>query len=68
MGSKQVGFLNTLIYGSSIANSGAFHDIVSGNNDITGTLNGLYTAAPGWDAASGLGSPDGAKLLTALGG
>ena len=29
VGSKQVGFLNTLIYGSSIANSGAFHDIVS---------------------------------------
>ncbi len=68
VGSKQVGFLNTLIYNSSIANSGAFHDIVSGNNDITGTLNGLYTAGPGWDATSGLGSPDGSKLLTALGG
>lgn len=68
IGSKPVGFLNPLIYGPSIASGSAFHDIVSGTNDITGTLNGLYTAGPGWDAASGLGSPDGAKLLSALGG
>lgn len=68
IGSKPVGYINPLIYGSTIANSGAFHDIVSGTNDITGTLNGLYTAGPGWDAASGLGSPNGAKLLSALGG
>ncbi len=68
IGSKPVGYINPLIYGSTIANSGAFHDIVSGTNDITGTLNGLYTAGPGWDAASGLGTPNGAKLLSALGG
>jgi kumamolisin len=68
IGSNSVGFLNPVIYGSSIANGGAFNDIVSGTNDITGTLNGLYTAGPGWDPASGLGSPDGAKLLSALGG
>jgi len=68
IGSKSAGFLNPLIYGSSIANAGAFHDIVSGTNDITGTLNGVYTAGPGWDAASGLGSPDGATLLSVLGG
>jgi kumamolisin len=68
IGSKPVGFLNPVIYGSSIANGGVFHDIVSGTNDITGTLNGLYTAGPGWDPASGLGTPDGARLLSALGG
>ena len=66
IGSKPVGYLNPLIYRSAIADSGAFHDIVSGMNDITGTLNGLYTAGPGWDAASGLGTPNGAKLLRAL--
>jgi kumamolisin len=68
IGSKPVGFLNPIIYGSSIANGGVFRDIISGNNDITGTLNGLYAAGPGWDPASGLGTPDGAKLLQALGG
>ncbi len=36
-----------------------FHDITSGNN-------GAYSAGPGWDACSGLGSPDGTALLTRL--
>jgi kumamolisin len=68
IGSKPVGFLNPVIYASSVADSGAFRDIVSGTNDITGSLNGRYTAGPGWDPASGLGSPNGSKLLKALGG
>ena len=55
-----VGFLNPLIYGS-LAGQGMFADIVSGNN-------GAYSAAPGWDACTGWGSPIGAKLLLALGG
>ena len=38
-----------------------FHDITSGNN-------GAYAAGPGWDACSGLGSPDGTALLTRLQG
>lgn len=37
----------------------AFHDITQGNN-------GSYQAGPGWDACTGLGSPDGQALLTAL--
>jgi kumamolisin len=36
-----------------------FHDITVGNN-------GGYAAKPGWDAASGLGSVDGEKLLETL--
>jgi kumamolisin len=68
MGKSRVGFLNPFIYESSIAKGGAFHDIVSGSNDNTGTLGGRYTAGPGWDPASGLGSPNGAKLLNALRG
>ncbi len=68
LGSKPVGFFNPLIYASSIANSGVFNDILTGTNDITGTLNGRYTADPGWDPASGLGTPNGTKLLEALGG
>jgi kumamolisin len=55
-----VGFLNPLIYGSLVG-KGAFRDITSGNN-------GAYSARKGWDACTGWGTPDGAKLLHALGG
>jgi kumamolisin len=49
---KPLGFINPVLY----ANEAAFHDIVSGNN-------GAYSAGPGWDACSGLGTPNGASLL-----
>ena len=55
---KPVGFLNPLIYGLS-ASSGAFRDITQGDN-------GAYAAKKGWDACTGLGSPNGKKLLKAL--
>ena len=57
---QRVGFLNALTYGS-LANSGSFQDITLGNN-------GAYKAKAGWDACTGWGSPNGAKLLHALGG
>jgi len=53
-----VGFLNPLLYGS-LAGKGVVHDIASGNN-------GAYVAKAGWDACTGWGSPNGAKLLQAL--
>ena len=34
--------------------------------DITTGTNGAYTAGPGWDPCTGLGSPNGQALLTAL--
>jgi kumamolisin len=37
-----------------------------GFRDITSGSNGAYSAGPGWDACSGLGSPDGTALLTEL--
>jgi len=52
------GFLNAALY--TAAAEKALHDITSGNN-------GAYTAHAGWDACTGLGSPDGQALLTALG-
>jgi kumamolisin len=55
-----VGFLNPLLYGS-LANRGLLHDVVTGNN-------GAYSARAGWDACTGWGSPNGAKLLAALAG
>jgi kumamolisin len=54
---KPVGYLNPLLYEAN--SDGTFHDITSGNN-------GGYSAGPGWDACTGLGSPDGAALLAAL--
>jgi len=56
-----LGFLNTKIYALG---ESAFNDITSGNNDDGGL--GYYSAGPGWDACSGLGSPDAAALLSAL--
>jgi kumamolisin len=52
-----VGFLQTFLY--STASAGALNDIVSGSN-------GAYTAGLGWDACTGLGSPNGSALLAAL--
>jgi kumamolisin len=37
-------------------------------NDITVGSNGAYSAKRGWDACTGLGSPDGTALAAALGG
>jgi kumamolisin len=54
-----VGYVNPLLY--SAKGEPAFHDVTSGSN-------GNYSAGPGWDACTGLGSPDGAALLTALRG
>ena len=57
-GLKPLGWANPLLY--QIANGAptypAFHDVQSGNNLY-------YNATPGWDYASGLGSPDGWNLL-----
>ena len=55
---RTLGYLNPAIYALS-ASSGAFYDITSGNN-------GAYSAGPGWDACTGLGSPNGVNLLKAL--
>jgi kumamolisin len=52
-----VGFLNPVLYGA--AGRSALHDVTNGSN-------GAYKASKGWDACTGLGSPDGAKLLRVL--
>ncbi|GAA4159496.1 S53 family peptidase [Gryllotalpicola daejeonensis] len=40
----------------------------AGFRDITSGKNGAYSAAPGWDACTGLGVPDGDALLKAVKG
>lgn len=49
------GYINPLLY----QNASALNDITQGNN-------GDFAATPGWDACTGLGSPDGAALLAAF--
>ena len=56
---KPSGFVNALLYQSASAKSD-FNDIISGNN-------GAYSAGPGWDPCSGLGSPIGTQVASALG-
>jgi kumamolisin len=65
LGKPRAGFINPLLY-QMAPSSGAFHDVVQGDND-TGHL-GRYKAHRGWDACTGLGTPDGTKLMKALGG
>jgi len=53
----QVGFLQPAIYAAQAA---------SGFNDITQGNNGAFSAGPGWDACTGLGSPIASKLIPLL--
>jgi kumamolisin len=50
------GLMNPALYGQPAA----LHDITQGNN-------GDFAASPGWDACTGLGSPDGAKMAAITG-
>jgi kumamolisin len=60
---KRFGLIQPALYAGACpgVDVPGFHDITSGNN-------GAYAAGPGWDACSGLGSPDGAALLDWLEG
>ena len=56
---KPAGLVNPLLY-QSASTAGDFNDVTSGNN-------GAYSAGPGWDPCTGLGSPIGAQIAAALG-
>jgi kumamolisin len=56
-----VGFLNPVLYGSG---DDTLRDVTSGDNDLGNAP--AYTASPGWDACTGLGSPDGSTLARLL--
>jgi kumamolisin len=60
---KNVGFLNPFLY--SNAAKGVVNDVKSGTNGIKNTVKG-YAAGPGWDACTGLGTPDGTAILNNL--
>ena len=58
---QRFGLIQTLLYAGVSPGTA-----VDGFNDITSGNNGAYAAGPGWDACSGLGSPDGTALLSRL--
>lgn len=61
-GSKTLGFVNPLLY----KNADAFTDITKGNNAIGNNAGNGWKATQGWDAATGLGTPNFSKLQTAV--
>ena len=52
-----LGFANPTLYENQRSN-GQFHDVTSGNNDLSGSYGGKYPATAGWDFATGWGSFD----------
>ncbi|MFF3658637.1 S53 family peptidase [Streptomyces olivochromogenes] len=58
---RPLGMLQPLLY----ANATPGHT-TRGFRDITVGTNGEFRAAPGWDACTGLGVPDGTELLASL--
>ncbi|KAI0356281.1 family S53 protease [Trametes cingulata] len=62
-GKPSLGFLNPFLY--SAAGTAALTDVTSGSNPGCNT-NG-FTARAGWDPVTGLGTPNFAKLRTAVG-
>jgi kumamolisin len=60
---KTFGLIQPLLYAAVAPGTAqpGFNDIVSGSN-------GAYQAGPGWDACTGLGTPNGAALLKLLSG
>jgi kumamolisin len=50
-GTSTVGYINAKLY----KNAAAFNEVKTGNN-------GNFSAASGWDACTGLGTPDGKKI------
>lgn len=68
-GKSALGFLNPVLYSDKVRS--ALWDITSGNiggcSLSNGTVEVGYSAAAGWDPASGLGTPDVGALLAILG-
>ncbi|PIL23443.1 hypothetical protein GSI_14754 [Ganoderma sinense ZZ0214-1] len=62
-GKSPLGFLNPMLYSTGAA---ALNDITKGSNPGCGTQG--FPAAEGWDAVTGLGTPDFTKLLAVVTG
>ena len=61
-GKPTLGFLNPALY----ANAASLNDITSGTNQGCGFSGSGYPAVKGWDAVTGLGTPNFEKMAQAL--
>jgi len=61
-GSKTLGFVNPLLY----KNADAFTDITKGSNAIGTNVASGWKCTEGWDAVTGLGTPNFPKLQSAV--
>jgi len=61
-GQKTLGFVNPLLY----KNADAFNDITKGNNAVGENAGNGWSCTTGWDAATGLGTPNFPKLQAAV--
>jgi subtilase family serine protease len=68
MAKHDLGSINDNLYRLAHYPHGAafFHDVTTGNNDVAEIGGQGYDAGPGWDAVTGLGTPNAAALLPAL--
>jgi subtilase family serine protease len=67
LGGHRMGSINDDLYRLSAGGQYTvnFHDVTQGTNDVAEIGTG-YDATPGWDAVTGLGTPNAANLLPAL--
>jgi hypothetical protein len=61
---NRLGLINPVLYAMEAQGVDAYHDVSDGSNDLLS--NGNYTAAPGYDMVTGLGSPVGSTLISDL--
>lgn len=61
-GKGGLGFVTPALYG--LGGTSALHDIIFGNNALTGAVG--FNAGPGYDLATGLGTPDVTNVVNAL--
>jgi tripeptidyl-peptidase-1 len=61
-GSKTLGFINPLLY----KNPDAFNDITTGSNAVGENSRSGWKCTQGWDAVTGLGTPQFTKLQTVV--
>jgi subtilase family serine protease len=69
MAGARIGNINQSLYQFSQAQkkyAADFHDVTTGNNDVAELGGNGYNAGTGWDAVTGLGTPNAANLLPAL--
>ena len=60
------GLLNEALYALGSSGNTYFNDVTTGNNDYNATSSGQYPASPGYDMATGLGTPIASALATGL--